>query len=194
MYKVFFNEGQIIISDKEIKNAENIYYNSDSILDLLLILIDGINPETKINLYSENVELLWEKFCSKFNIIYAAGGVVKNKDNQILFIHRLGKWDLPKGKVEKGEEYESAGIREVEEECGITNVEILNFRKNTYHLYFQNNVYNLKITYWYDMIYDGNEKLIPQIEENIDKVEWKDETESQKAINQSYSNIKELFA
>ncbi len=78
---------------------------------------------------------MWKSFKSLFHIVEAAGGLVANKEDKILFIHRLGKWDLPKGKLEKGEGVKEAAVREVEEETGITDLELLDFLQETYHIY-----------------------------------------------------------
>ena len=56
---------------------------------------------------------------SKLPVHKAGGGLVYNKKNQVLFIFRNGKWDLPKGGIEKGEKIAYTAIREVEEETGI---------------------------------------------------------------------------
>lgn len=56
--------------------------------------------------------------------IAAAGGVVVRKDDigppRVAVIHRpkYMDWSLPKGKLEKGESWEQAALREVEEETG----------------------------------------------------------------------------
>ncbi len=49
----------------------------------------------------------------------AAGGVVR-RGARILVIHRpkYGDWTLPKGKLDAGESFEEAAVREVEEETG----------------------------------------------------------------------------
>ena len=78
-----------------------------------------INNEVKI------VEENWQDFCSKFIMVEASGGLVFNKDGDILMIFRNGKWDLPKGKLEIGESVEECAIREVEEECGIVGLNII---------------------------------------------------------------------
>jgi 8-oxo-dGTP pyrophosphatase MutT (NUDIX family) len=51
--------------------------------------------------------------------ILAAGGVVV-LDGQVLLVHRLryDDWSLPKGKLEEGESFEQAALREVHEETG----------------------------------------------------------------------------
>ena len=51
--------------------------------------------------------------------VRAAGGVVR-RDGEILVIHRpkYDDWSLPKGKLDEGESWEEAAVREVEEETG----------------------------------------------------------------------------
>jgi len=53
--------------------------------------------------------------------IKAAGGVVLNGDGHIAVVHRPhhADWSLPKGKLEVGEDWAQAALREVEEECGL---------------------------------------------------------------------------
>ncbi|MEO7556364.1 MAG: NUDIX hydrolase [Acidimicrobiales bacterium] len=53
--------------------------------------------------------------------IRAAGGVVIADDGRVAVVHRPrhGDWSLPKGKLDKGEEWEAAALREVQEECGL---------------------------------------------------------------------------
>ena len=52
--------------------------------------------------------------------IYAAGGVVV-RDGKVLLVHRprYDDWTLPKGKLDPGESFEDAALREVEEETGL---------------------------------------------------------------------------
>src|SRR4051794_41798920 len=52
--------------------------------------------------------------------IRAAGGVVVD-NGRIAIVHRPkhGDWSLPKGKLDPGETWEQAALREVEEECGV---------------------------------------------------------------------------
>ena len=60
----------------------------------------------------------------KFKVIKAAGGVVQNSQNKYLLIFRRGKWDLPKGKIDKGETIKNAATREVMEETGLHEIEL----------------------------------------------------------------------
>ncbi|UKB81688.1 NUDIX domain-containing protein [Chryseobacterium sp. MEBOG07] len=107
-------------------------------------------------------------------MIEAAGGLVNNPEGKILFIKRLGKWDLPKGKMEKGESREESAVREIEEETGLKDVELLKFINTTYHIYIERNGEKiLKCTHWFEMNFDGEDTSTPQIEEGITEVAWK---------------------
>ncbi len=104
--------------------------------------------------------------------IKAAGGLASNSKGEYLFIFRNGKWDLPKGKVEKGEKVKIAAVREVEEECGV-EIQKRNERIcKTYHVYVMDNKLILKTTSWYAMEVKGNPKLVPQTEEGITEAVW----------------------
>jgi len=105
-------------------------------------------------------------------LIKAAGGLVKNNKEKYLFIFRNGKWDLPKGKLEKGEKVREGAVREVEEECGITVSKCGAKILSTYHVYSFKGDLVLKKTWWYKMKYKGKGKLKPQLEEGITDVRW----------------------
>jgi 8-oxo-dGTP diphosphatase len=53
-------------------------------------------------------------------LVWAAGGVVV-RDGRVAVVHRpkYDDWSLPKGKLEPGESWEAAALREVHEETGI---------------------------------------------------------------------------
>lgn len=134
-------------------------------------------------------EALKEKICSLYTVIEAAGGVVQNESNEVLWIYRLGKWDLPKGKLEKNEKFKKAAVREVEEECNV-KATLVDKVCTTYHTYSHKNQRILKKTKWYAMRSKHTAKLIPQTEENIEKVEWLSSTAMNKAISDTYSSIR----
>jgi len=146
-----------------------------------------VNNEPKI--ITDN----WEIFCADYFLIEAAGGLVYNLNNQLLMIFRNGKWDLPKGKLEIGENIRECAIREVKEESGINNLTIIKKITDTYHTYELKGKPILKRTYWHMMISDFDGKLVAQIEEGITKVEWVNEENIAKKLENSYGNIKELF-
>ena len=135
----------------------------------------------------------WESFCAGYKLIEAAGGLVYNDANQLLMIFRNGKWDLPKGKLEVGENIEQCLIREVEEECGISELTITRKLQETYHTYEINGQKILKRTYWFEIKSSFNGNLLPQTKEGITKVEWVNEEGVAKKLEDSYGNIKELF-
>jgi len=135
----------------------------------------------------------WESFCANYVLIEAAGGLVYNDVNQLLMIFRNGKWDLPKGKLEIGENIEQCAIREVEEECGILGLKIMKQFQKTYHTYEINGEKILKCTYWFTMRSSFKGSLVPQTKEGITAVVWADKEDIAEKLENSFSNIKELF-
>jgi len=128
---------------------------------------------------------------NKFNIIEAAGGLVE-KNDKILMIYRLGKWDLPKGKLDKKEKRKDAAVREVEEEC---NIKVILGEKicATWHTYTQNGKGILKKTSWYAMECLDDSDMKPQQEEDIDEVRWMDGRELKPALYNSYRSVRHVF-
>ena len=116
-----------------------------------------------------------------------------NSEKEVLFIYRFSKWDLPKGKLEKNESFEACAVREVEEECGVTNLMIESELCYTYHLFRRHGRIIFKITKWFLMNTDFVGTLIPQTEEEIEKVVFKNKLETDSALQNSYENIKLLF-
>lgn len=189
MYKVFVNDKPIILTDS-LKKENNfpIYIFKNMIVDEIIYRLHNENT-AGIYLYCNDLKNDWNEFLTNFHVIPAAGGMVINKKQEILFIYRANKWDLPKGHIEKGEHIEATAIREVEEECGITNLVIDRFLLTTYHIFFQNNRKNIKETHWFLMFSDFEGKLTPQLEEGITEVTFKSESEVEKALENAYSNI-----
>ena len=128
--------------------------------------------------------------------IIAAGGIVTNHKNEILMIFRRGKWDLPKGKLDKGETIEACAVREVEEETGISSLELQNMVGITCHEYFDTwiNKNVLKETHWFAMQVNGEPKIIPQTEEDIEEIIWADETALKECLKNTYPNIAEIIS
>ncbi|MEJ2880009.1 NUDIX hydrolase [Pedobacter sp. GR22-6] len=140
-------------------------------------------------LLTEDPKSVFKKIKKSCELIKAAGGLVKNAKGNYLFIFRNKKWDLPKGKVEKGEKMKEAGLREVEEECGVkihsNNEKIC----KTYHVYALGNKLVLKKTNWYAMTVKGEPKLVPQKEEGITKAVWLGPKELKPVVNNTYPSI-----
>ena len=173
MYKVFVNEKKLLLSKYPDSIEKNLRYEGFASLEIAFDLLQNTScPE--LNVYGENIDEMWEDFTHMFKVIEAAGGVVYNKKKEILFIKRLGKWDLPKGKIEKGESLEQAALREVEEETSLSELILEEFINHTFHLYTERNGERvLKTTYWFRMTYLGEKPAKPQIEEGITDVSWK---------------------
>lgn len=127
--------------------------------------------------------------------IIAAGGLVTNDNKELLMIFRRGKWDLPKGKLDKGETIEECAVREVEEETGVSNIELGGLIGITTHEYFDPYLKKdvVKESHWYKMKVSGATTLIPQTEEDITAITWADETAVNNYLNDSYPNIVEII-
>jgi len=127
MYKVFVNELPLILTNKlsETVNEEYFLLNASAIQEAIEALSKKKLKTAYI--YHPNHEEILKKFTSKIPLVVAAGGVVTNKKGKVLFIYRNDKWDLPKGKLDKGETIEACAIREVEEETGVKGLKIENF-------------------------------------------------------------------
>ena len=136
---------------------------------------------------------MWRDFCSHYQLIEAAGGVVVNSKREVLWILRNGKWDLPKGKVESGERVEDAAVREVEEECAVRGINRGALLGVTYHTYSNKSEAILKKTYWYAMTCSSEQVLKPQLEEGITEVVWADKTRHLSCVSNTYTSIVELL-
>ena len=193
MYKVFVNELPLILSNKLSETSNNKYFllNEEAIQEAIDALKKKKLEEAYI--YHPNHEEILTKFTKKIPLVVAGGGVVTNKEGKVLFIYRNDKWDLPKGKLDKGETIEECALREVEEETGVKKLKIENFLKTTYHIFKRNGVYKLKEVHWYAMKTSYNGELKGQKSEGIEKVKWKGPKKIQKALLNSYMNIKILF-
>ncbi len=193
MYKVFVKDIPIILSTEKKIGSQ---YTSIPLKEAKFKkLVRKINNGELfyVNVYHKNEEKLEKFLRKKLPFVEAAGGLVYNNKREILFIYRNGKWDLPKGHLDKGESHEAAAIRETEEETGVQDLVVKKFIMKTYHVFKRNDKFKLKATYWYEMYTEFDGDLIPQKNEGIKKVKWKNFEKSQKALRNSYENIKLLF-
>ncbi|MEJ7586462.1 MAG: NUDIX domain-containing protein [Ferruginibacter sp.] len=144
-------------------------------------------------LWHTDLEKLKKAFFKHFQLIEAAGGIVQNNKKEILFIYRLGKWDLPKGKVEKGENLKQCAAREVAEETGLSKVTLKNKTGETYHTYNAFGKHFLKISHWYYMTCDEVQALVPQTEENITEIKWVKIKDISEPLANTYASIKDIL-
>jgi len=141
-----------------------------------------------------------ESFFSLFTRVEAAGGLVKNEKGEYLFIFRLGRWDLPKGKIDKKdhntdpkEERKTAAIREVKEETGLQTVEITRELPSTYHIYTIKDKTILKCTHWFEMSADSAQPLKPQTSERIFQVKWTPPKAVHGILSLTYASLREIL-
>ena len=192
MYKVFVNDKPIILtSSLKKENNYPVYIFKNIVVDEIIYKLKKEKLKG-VNLYSSNLEEDWKTFAKNFKVISAAGGLVLNQKKEILFIFRGKKWDLPKGRIEKGESTEETAVREVEEECGIKNLKIEKPLLTTYHIFYQKEN-RIKKTYWFLMHTNFKGKLTPQLEEGITEVVFKSESETKEALKSTYANIKLVY-
>lgn len=193
MYKVFVNDKPLFLTNQIVKETDFKFFLLESIDIEQLIIRYFQNKIQKAYLYHPDEREILNTLKTKIRVSKAGGGLVYNKKGEVLFIFRGGKWDLPKGGTEKGEEIEDTAIREVEEETGVSQLRITRKLQKTYHIFKRNGKYKLKITQWFEMHSDYEGELTGQIEEGIEKVAWLNPTEIEEAMHNSYENIKLLF-
>lgn len=193
MYKVFVNGLPLILTSNLSDTGDNKYFllNQDSIGQAIKTLKKKKLPEAYI--YHPNHEEILKKFTEKIPLVVAAGGVVTNLEGKVLFIYRNDKWDLPKGRLDKGESLEACAIREVMEETGVKELRIENFLNTTYHIFRNSGTYTLKEVHWFAMKTEYTGKLKGEKKEGIVKVKWKGPKKIRKALENSYANIRTLF-
>ena len=192
MYKVFVGDKPIVLTTKvEMEsNFKNYLLNTVHIGKVIKEL--NTTALEEVRLIHKSEDKLLKKFLKKLPNVVAGGGKVYNDVGEILFIYRNDKWDLPKGKVEGNETIEKTAIREVTEETGVGGLEITKPLETTYHIFKRNGRHKIKITYWFEMRTSFKGDLYAQEEEGITKVTWLNDKQTEKALENSYANIKLL--
>lgn len=201
MYKVFLNDRLI-----KIASNENITFNKtpeffdrnctpEEIRDWFRVFLQSAAEEAV--LLHPDPEYFFRLFRQAFMPVKAAGGVVLS-EGLLLFIFRNGKWDLPKGKMEPGEQQEETALREVAEETGITGHRIVRSLPDTWHIYRsphpeKKEQWILKTTFWYEMEYAGKREGVPQREEGITQVKWIPVAELGEVIANTYESLKQII-
>lgn len=178
--KIYFDDKPLFLCDSVDSVLQPYVHHDDA------VFIDELNLHTVKSMIHEmqktavhagvffhpDLDKLKQAFFKKFTLVKAAGGFVLNESNQVLMMFRRGKWDLPKGKLDKRETLEEAAIREIEEETGLKNITLISPLATTYHTYHEGTRFVLKESSWFRMKVEGQQKLIPQTEEQISKLEW----------------------
>lgn len=176
-----------LINHVWIKNAD------DDDFDVILAFLDSKVPTNLLSLHItvENYSAVKSYLKSKFKIIKAAGGLIRKKE-KFLMIYRMKKWDLPKGKKEKGEKSRQTAVREVIEECNIS-VKAGPKICTTWHTYTMNKRAMLKKTQWYIMDCTDDSKMKPAAAEDIEELRWMTPKEVYHALEHSYKSISYVF-
>lgn len=201
MYKIYINETPLYLVTTE--DATKIGPPSPAVPILrysgkskfFLNIFDQLEKTgrfERVVVFSNDLDKMWADFQSIFRLISAAGGAVANTSGKYLLIFRRGSWDLPKGKIDKGETAPVAALREVEEETGLTQLELGAHLLDTWHTYQQNGEKILKTTHWF-LMKTAKDKLIPQTEEDIEQAVWEDLEDFLKKPNKVYGNILDVL-
>lgn len=200
--KIYFNEKPLFLTDSITPEIEPFAHHDDA------VLIDefshgGINSmihemrQEKVHagiFLHNNVEEVKKALWKKFILVKAGGGLVINEANELLFIFRRGKWDLPKGKLDDGETLEECAVREIQEETGLQQVELKKHLVTTWHTYDESGHHILKETAWYLLSAAKNQTLKPQTVEQITKIEWVNPADVNKYASNTFPAIIDVLA
>jgi 8-oxo-dGTP pyrophosphatase MutT (NUDIX family) len=200
--KIYFGDKPVYLCDNIDKQLSELLHHPDAVFvdEISGPAIKSLLHEIKKEefhagvLWNSDLEKLKKLFFKHFTIIEAAGGIVQNNKKELLFILRLGKWDLPKGKMEKGEKPDECALREVEEETGVTALKLKKKVGETYHTYDEFGKHILKISHWYYMTAPAVQQLTPQTEENITEVKWVSTKNIKEPIANTYPSIKDILS
>jgi 8-oxo-dGTP pyrophosphatase MutT (NUDIX family) len=194
-YRIYINEKVLLLTTAQPKQPKNFQQLDNQFFDLKTIYAQ-VTADTKNKQFfilCNDAKACLKKLRKSVLLIEAAGGLVKNPDGNYLFIYRNDKWDIPKGKLEKGEKKKEGAVREVVEECGISINKAGKKIINTYHTYIYKGEVVLKKTYWFSMKYKGSEKLKPQTEEGITEVRWFNKAHMEDIKDNTFPSIMDVL-
>ena len=199
--KIYFADKPVFLCDEITKELDELLHHPDAVYidEISAPAIKSLLHEIKKDefhagvIFSKDLDKLKKIFFKNFTLIEAAGGIVQNNKKEILFIYRLDKWDLPKGKIEKGEKVEACALREVKEETGVNKLKAKKKVGETYHTYDAFGKHFLKITHWFYLICGDDQKLVPQTEENISDLKWVATKNIKDPLKNTYPSIKDIL-
>ncbi|MDR3132901.1 MAG: NUDIX domain-containing protein [Prevotellaceae bacterium] len=198
MVKIFFNDRLLALSGNWTEGAADVnaimrkVTKKSDIATLVTAFLETAQWRA-LYLISDPLPALLEEVKKMFTCVEAAGGMVRKPSGEVLMIYRNNRWDLPKGHREANESLEETALREVEEECGIGGLQLLERITATYHIYCDNENTVLKRTEWYAMNYTGTATPAPQTIEGITQAEWKPLSELPAILPTVYCSIYEVF-
>jgi 8-oxo-dGTP pyrophosphatase MutT (NUDIX family) len=200
MQKIFYNSKILLLcsaaeandvsaryAEFEVVSVSNAESFNNSVMPFLA-------DETKGLILTNNEETMLTTWLhAQFTPIEAGGGIVFNEQHDVLMIFRKGRWDLPKGKLDDGEQIEACALREVHEETGIQQLTLGTKVCDSYHIYSQKKVWMLKCSRWYSMYSTIDEVLLPQLEEEITETRWVSKAHLQALLPQTFPAIVEVL-
>jgi 8-oxo-dGTP pyrophosphatase MutT (NUDIX family) len=201
-YKIYINESPLILTQTSDLGDETaferslihaLYRGKPKMLLNYIELLEKNKHHDGIIIQADNVDQLWRDFKSLYNYIKAGGGLVLNPFGKVLLIFRRGVWDLPKGKQDPGETLAQTAVREVCEETGLVDLELIERLNNGYHCYLMSKQRTLKRTRWYLMKTNSPDQLVLQKEEGIQDAAWFDPREIPTLNMPMYNNIRDVL-
>lgn len=194
MYRIYINDTALIISDSLPGGLGNYQQIDEDDFDFLKFYqLVKSTPGSLNVLLTKEPKRFFKRLRKPFLVIKAAGGIVRNDENQFLFIFRKGKWDLPKGKLDDGEKTKKAAVREVEEECGIDVSKLGDLLCKTWHVYEEKGQVVFKKTTWFNMKAKRQE-LVPQLEEGITEARWLASSDFDYIKQNTYPLIRDIIS
>ncbi len=199
--KIYFDDKPVYLCDDINQELNEILHHPDAVFmdeisnaAIKSLLHEIVKDEFHAGvLWDSDFEKLKKAFFKHFVPIEAAGGIVQNDKKELLFIFRLGKWDLPKGKVEKGEDIATTAVREVEEETGVTNLTLKKKVGETYHTYNAFGKHFIKTTHWFHLTCPSKQEVKPQTEEDITEIKWVKVKDIKEPLDNTYPSIKDIL-
>ena len=199
--KIFFDDKPLFLCDAIDDLIEPFVHHDDA------VLIDQLDSHTIRSMIHEmqqdkvhagvfvhsSLEELKKAFFKKFTVVPAGGGLVSTPDNEYLLIHRRGRWDLPKGKLDEGETIEQCALREVEEETGVRDLELGAPLLVTWHTYRQGTHLMLKESHWFHMSLKQRQELVPQTEEDIAEAKWVPAAEIGRYLDIAFPSVADVL-
>ena len=197
MYKIYFDNRLIKISSRADSEQNYCLFHKYHKPDDLSEQVSSFMKDRSIkclNIYSEDVDELWNIFREQFHFLEASGGIVKDDKKSLLLIKRYNRWDAPKGHFEPCETPEICARREIKEECGIDCGTTLAELPPSYHIYSYQGEYYLKKTHWFLFDYSGDGKTTPQVEEGISLAAWIDAERMVSIREEMWESVKNLVS
>ena len=198
MHKIYLEKRCIVICSPEEPalsdpNSVELHLGETPDIASIVDMFETSAYLSRVYIPTTDIEGTYRRFCGQFKEVNAAGGLVSNRRGDVLLIRRNDLWDLPKGHQEAGEDISVTALREVQEETGVLNLELKELICITDHCYRRNDIWHLKHTWWYDMLYTDPVDLTPQREEDITKAAWVARSGLSPYLKNTYPSIVEVF-